>query len=244
MEHAFANILLTGPCNLRCPDCIGGQVRSARKSNLHVHPLAGLQAFETILRDAGIRQVSVTGIDTEPMLYRHTQALVDHLRDQVPGVQLSLHTNGTRVLADLATVHAYDRVAISVPSLEPATCRAMTGSARVLDLATIRRRVRIPIKLSVLMTEHNRRELPSLLQSIRTLGYQRVVLRRRYGEANPFNPLSALRPVRSFGGNPVYDLDGLEVTVWDFDNTHLPCVNLFPDGTARGGYLLKEAANA
>jgi molybdenum cofactor biosynthesis enzyme MoaA len=244
MEHAFANILLTGPCNLRCPDCIGGQVRSARDSNLDVYPLPGLQAFSTLLRQRGIRQVSVTGIDTEPMLYRHTHALVDHLRNDVPGVQLSLHTNGTRVLADLTTVHAYDRVAISVPSLDPKTCRAMTGSARVLDLAAIHDRVRIPIKLSVLMTEHNRREIPSLLRTIRSLGYHRAVLRRRYGETNPYDPLSERRPLRSFGGNPVYDLNGLEVTVWDFDNTHLPCVNLFPDGFVRRGYLLTEVACA
>lgn len=244
MDDAFANILLTGPCNLRCPDCIGAQLRHASASTLDDFPLPGLDAFVNCLRTHRIREVSLTGIDTEPMLHRHCLELVERLRADVPGVRISLHTNGTRVLDDLETFDAFDRATVSLPSLTPSTCLAMTGSPRVLDVEAIVRRTHIPIKLSVLMTEHNRQEIPSMLERVRAIGYRRVVLRRRYGEPRPYDPLRWPRPVRWFGGNPVYDLDGLEVTVWDFDSTCLRCVNLFPDGSVRDAYRLEEAAHA
>lgn len=244
MEAPFANVLLTGPCNLRCPDCIGGRIdRPRQSSTLDQFPLPGFDEFCSALRRRSIRQVSVTGIDTEPMLYRHTESLVAALRHGVPGIQLSLHTNGTRVLDRLSIFHLYDRASISVPSLEPDTCRRMTGSSRVLQLREILTMSRIPIKLSILLTRHNRDEIPTLLRHVRELGYKRVVLRRLYGERHPYDPLPGLHPSRRFGGNPVYDLDGLEVTVWSFDEATLDCINLLPDGSVRSGYKLSEVVH-
>ena len=82
-------------------------------------------------------QVSVTGTNTEPLLYRHTAALVDHLRREVPGVQLSLHTNGIVALERSEDFHRYDRATVSVPSLDPDTCLAMTGRAAPVELAEL-----------------------------------------------------------------------------------------------------------
>ena len=244
MDHAFANILLTGPCNLRCPDCIGHFVRGPRASTLDTFPLPGWQPFLDRLRDRKIHKVCVTGVDTEPMLFHHTERLVTHLRQSTPNVDVSVHTNATLVLSHLPTFHLYDRATLSFPSRVTATYQKMTGSSRVPDIATIFERSRIPIKVSILMSEHNRMEIPSLLSFLRNLGCRRVTLRRRYGDPEPCSPLPGLHPVRHFGGNPVFLLDGLEVTVWDFERTRLPCLQLFPDGSVRDGYLITEAADA
>ncbi len=244
MDHTFANILLTGPCNLRCPDCIGHLVPGNRPSTLDVFPLPGWQPFLERLRALMIRKVCVTGIDTEPMLFRHTSRLVAHLRQAIPNVDVSVHTNGTLVLDHLETFHLYDRATLSFPSRKIATYQKMTGSHRVPDIVTLFERTRIPIKVSVLVSDHNRKEIPTLLALLRNLGCRRVTLRKRYGDPEPFTPLPGLQPVRHFGGNPVFLLDGLEVTTWDFERTRLPCVQLFPDGSVRDGYLITEATHA
>lgn len=236
---AFANILLAGPCNLRCPHCIGRRVPPRLKNpSLELFPLPGLQDFCTLLAERRVREVSLTGIDTDPLLYRHQVRLLEELRGRVPGVRVSLHTNGRLALARIAVFNCYDRATVSVPSFVPETCRAMTGSARVLDLGRILERASIPVKVSTLVTEDNLGEIPAILEHCRALGVRRVVLRRLDGDTRPWDLVPGHEPVAHFGGNPVYRWDGLEVTVWSFAASNLPCLNLFPDGSIDDHYLL------
>lgn len=233
---AFGNILLSGACNLACPSCIGripGAVRMP--SNLGRFPLAGLQQFCEAMARGKVRELSVTGTDTEPLLYRHHDELVAHLRAAIPGVRLSLHTNGVLVLRRPEVFHLYDRASISLPSLQPATCRAMTGSSAVLDLGAILSMARIPVKVSTLIAPENASEIESILARCRSLGVKRMVLRRLWQGGPDWAPRDA-RPLRWYAGNPVYDLEGLEVTVWDFRRTRLRCLNLYSDGSIHDEY--------
>jgi molybdenum cofactor biosynthesis enzyme MoaA len=236
---SFGNILLSGPCNLACPLCIGGQVGSvARLNNLSRWPLLGLQPFAEALLQRGIRELSLTGVNTEPMLYRHTGALLAWLHAALPGLRISLHTNGTLILREPELFNLFDRATISVPSLEPDTCRAMTGRAKVLDLAGIVSVARIPLKISTLVTRDNAAELPMLMRRCGALGIRRMVLRKPWQELSGPDPLPGRSPVRWFAGNPVYEVEGMEVTVWDFHHTALPCVNLYADGVVDTDYEL------
>ncbi len=243
-RYRFANVLLSGPCNLRCPLCIGRQLaQEAARSlppNLDRFPLLGFDRFVAALREHRVVQVSVTGTNTEPLLYHHTASLVRAFRQQVAGVQLSLHTNGILALERLEDVHRYDRVTVSVPSLDRSTCRAMTGRAEPVDLPTLVECLRIPLKVSTLVTAENVHEIPALLTRFRELGVRRAVLRRCVGEHRRWPLLTDHQPVRWFGGNPVYDLHGLEVSIWDFSATALDCLNLYSDGRQEESYLLRQ----
>jgi len=235
----FANILLAGPCNQRCPRCIGRQLGAPFPANLDRFPLANLDRFTAALRALRITQVSLTGTDTEPLLYRHPERLLAALRRAVPGVQVSLHTNGVLLLARRALVNTFDRVCVSLPSLRPATCRALTGRARVLDLAAIAAATTVPLKLSMLLAPENRDEVAAVIARCRAVGIRRLVLRQPYGAPAAPDPLAGRAPVRRFGGQPVHDLDGVEVTVWDFATAALDCLNLYSDGTLSRRYLLR-----
>lgn len=241
----FANILLSGPCNLACPLCIGGQVGSdARLNNLQRWPLLGLERFASLLIERGVREISLTGIDTEPMLYRHLLRLVGWLRSAVPGSRVSLHTNGTLILRQPGVFNSFDRATVSVPSLDPLTCRALTGSAEVLDIERIAAVAAIPIKVSTLVTRDNIAGVPELMARCRSLGIRRMVLRRPWQDRSPPPLLPGQQPTRWFAGNPVFDMGGLEVTVWDFHKTRLPCVNLHADGAIDADYELAGGAHA
>jgi len=240
----FANILLAGPCNLRCPHCIGKNLGEPFPANLDRFPLKNFDRFTALLRELGIRQVSLTGTDTDPLLYRHLEALLTSLRQAVPGVQVSLHTNGVLALARLPIVNTFDRVALSLPSLRPATCKTMTGSGRVLDLDTIAAGVTIPLKLSLLLTPDNIDQVDQVIAKCSELHVKRLVLRQLYGAEQLLDPLSGRLPVRTFGGQPVFDVNGVEVTVWDFASAQLDCVNLYSDGTLSQHYLLQPPSFA
>jgi len=240
---AFANILFSGPCNQRCPDCIGRRL-PRRPANLDRFPVAGLERFCARLVRGGARQLTLTGTDTDPLLYRHLDRLVDELRRRVPGVRLNLHTNGRLALARIALVNRCDRACLSLSSFVPATSERMTGRRGVLPLERILEVSRVPIKVSVLVTGRNVAEVPAIIARCRALGLRRLVLRRCFGEGRRWPLLAGHSPVRRFAGNPVYDLDGLEVTVWDFERSALSCLNLFSDGTITEQYLLARGREA
>ena len=46
---------------------------------------------------------------------------------------------------------------------------------------------------------------------------------------------------RSYRGNPIYEIDGLEVTLWDFERSQSTSLNLFSSGWISDRYLLADA---
>jgi len=247
MSHTydFANILFAGPCNLRCPYCIGKQVDPAlNRDNLHEFPPRNLDAFVALLQAHRVRQIVLTGTTTDPQLYRHEARLVRRLREHLPQARLSLHTNGQLALQKIDVVNLYDRVSLSLPSFEPDTYEKMTGSRRVPDLRAIVRAARVPVKVSCVINEHNAGQVDTFLAHCREIGLRRVVLRQLYGDHRRWDVLPHHSPVSTYRNNPVYDWDGMEVTWWDFDRTTSTSLNLFSDGTISTEYLLARAKTA
>jgi molybdenum cofactor biosynthesis enzyme MoaA len=243
--YDFANILFAGPCNLRCPTCIGRQVDPAlNRDNLDEFPPRNLETFVALLRRHGVRQIVFTGTTSDPQIYRHEARLVHWLREQSPGIQLSLHTNGQLALKKMDAFNLYDRVALSLPAFDPDTYEKMTGSRRVPDLAAIVQAARVPVKVSCVIDEHNVGQLDAFLARCREIGVRRVVLRQLYGDTRRWSLPSRLRRVGEYRHNPVYDYRGMEVTYWRFDATTSTSLNLFSDGTISDKYLLTLAAAA
>ena len=243
-SYDFANVLFAGPCNRFCPWCIGQQLpASASVDNLDLFPPRGLDAFIDCVNEHHIREIVFTGTVSDPQLYHHELRLLEHLRERLHSdARFSVHTNGVLALKKLETFNAYDRACISFPSFEPETYSQMMGSRRVPDLAAIVRRARIPVKVSCVIDAPNAGEIDAFIARCAAIGVRRAVVRRLFGDTRAWPVLTAQTPARCFKGNPVYDLNGIEVTVWDFDDTQCRSVNLFPDGTLGTSYLLTETA--
>ena len=243
----FANILFSGPCNARCPFCIGRQVDPALNvDNLDLFPPRNLADFVALICEHQVRQVVLTGTNTDPQLYRHEELLLATLRSTLPAsTRISLHTNGRRALHRMALFDAYDRVTLSLPSFDPGVYRRMMGVDEVPDLPQILRRARVPVKISCIITEENAAETASFLSRCRALGVRRVVLRKMVGERQAWNQILNpteldLVPTRIYRGNPVYDFAGMEVTLWDFARAESRSLNLFSSGVIKMTYLLTE----
>ncbi|GMU52513.1 MAG: hypothetical protein AMXMBFR33_16590 [Candidatus Xenobia bacterium] len=236
----FANILFGGPCNRRCPFCIGQQLPWAvRQDNLDRFPPTNLGSLIEAVNRLGVRQIVFTGTTTDPQLYRHESRLLELLRREVvTGASYSLHSNGALALKKMEVFNQYDKACLSLPSFNRDTYQRMMGAnTKVPDLAKILERSTIPVKISCIINEHNAHELESFLAQCQRLGVERVVLRRLLGETRLWQ-VPRLRPVRFYRGNPVYDLKGMEVTCWSFEETSSTSLNLFPDGTLTDDYLL------
>ncbi|MBN1995001.1 MAG: radical SAM protein [Anaerolineae bacterium] len=253
--YDFANILFAGPCNLRCPYCIGRQVDATlNQNNLDKFPLRNLDRFVHLLQKNKIAQIVFTGTTTDPQLYRHEARLLAWLREKLPPLkngteekeaQYSLHTNGQLALRKMDVFNQYNRVCLSLPSFNPDTYRKMTGSARVPNLAEIMRQAKIPVKVSCLINEHNVEELAGFLERCGETGVKRLVLRQMYGDPRKWDTgdslLGRLPQVSVYQNNPVYDFHGMEVTYWNFQHTASRSLNFFSNGAISPHYLLVKA---
>lgn len=237
--HDFANILFAGACNRFCPFCIGREVPpEVNQENLHLFPLRNLDAFIQRVQELRIPEIVFTGTTTDPQLYRYEAELLARLRDCLGQCRYSVHTNGVLALRKIDVFNSYDRACISFPSFVPETYERMMGSKVVPDLAGILRAARIPVKVSCVVNEHNEKEIDSFLERLSLLGVQRAVIRKLFGETRTFRILENSEPSGYYRNNPVYRVNGMEVTVWDFDASTSESINLFPDGTIGSTYLL------
>jgi molybdenum cofactor biosynthesis enzyme MoaA len=241
--YDFANILFAGPCNARCPFCIGRQIDPRLSvNNLNEFPPRNLDRFVELIRAHAIKQVVFTGTTTDPQLYRHEARLLDDLRKRLPtDTQYSVHTNGRLALQKLESFNQYDRACISFPTFDPLTYFKVMGVRGVPDLAQIVEWAQIPVKVSCIVTEHNLAELPHFLTRCRAIGIKRLVLRCLYGDQRSWPLPAQLQPRSEYRGNVVYDDHGLEVTYWNFNRCECTSINLFSNGTISADYLLAKA---
>jgi len=262
--YDFANILLSGKCNARCSFCIGRQIdQRLNLANLDEYPPRNLDAFVASIRQEGIRQVVVTGTNTDPQLYRHEGLLLEELRGMLPaGKQISLHTNGRMALRKMEVFNQYDRVTVSLPSFDPETYRKIMGVAGVPDMYHIMKLSCNSIKISCVIVNQNKAEIGDFLEQCRELGVRRVVLRKLYSEKRTWHDLlepslqsyntngKGIETVRmmleklgeqAYRGNPVVELPGMQVTLWDFEQTQSTSLNLFSNGLISSNYLLTKA---
>ena len=133
-------ISVTDRCNFRCVYCMPREVFDADYEFL---PHAEILTFEEIVRLArvfaglGTEKIRLTG--GEPLLRKGIDRLVAMLRDALPGVDLTLTTNGSALKAHARALKAagLDRVTVSLDSLDEATFRRMNDAdfpvAKVLE---------------------------------------------------------------------------------------------------------------
>ncbi len=237
----FANILFAGSCNRYCPFCIGKEVpKYVNQENLNLFPLRNQDAFIHQVRDLQIPEVVFTGTTTDPQLYRYEGELLSKLREHLPGVRFSVHTNGVLALRKMEIFNSYDRACLSFPSFIPTTYQKMMGSRNVPDLEAIISESKIPIKVSCILTEENESEIESFLERLSRIGIKRAVIRTLYGNKRNFEILKNWTTSHFYRENPVYNLHGMEVTVWDFERATSTSINLFPNGTIGSTYLLTQ----
>ncbi len=237
----FANILFAGPCNRFCPFCIGKEVAPhANVYNLDVFPPRNWKALVKAVHEHNICELVFTGTTTDPQLYTYERELIELARSEMPGIRISIHTNGALALRKIGTFNAYDRACISFPSFEMSTYERMMGSRHVPDLAALVAASKIPVKVSCVVNEHNAHEIEDFIAKLRRLGIRRLVLRQLFQDTHDYEILRAYTPTGVFRSNPVYNIHGIEVTHWNFDTSTLSSINLFADGTLGTNYLLTE----
>jgi len=187
-------------------------------------------------------KVIFTGTRTDPQIYKYEEKLIALLRQKLPtDLHISLHTNGVLASAKMGIFNMYDSCTISLNSFNPITYQKLHGTKVMPDLAHITANTSIPIKLSCVVTEDNHGEVWEYIQHAKQYGVNRIAFRYVFGSERRWDLFPHLTPASYHCSNPVYNIDGVQVTHWIFDNTSGKSLNLFSDGTISEEYLLVKA---
>jgi len=243
----FANILLSGPCNARCPFCIGKLLDDKKNHhNLDVFPLKHIDTFLQTLIDHDITEISFTWTNTDPLLYHYQSELIFYIRSRIPQAKISLHTNWRLLFQQKDTASLYDRIALSLPSFDETIYRRMMWVSGVPDVKAILQHINLPLKISCIVTQENKDDIASFVQQCYTLWIKRLTFRRLYQDMthrNEYLDIKRLwwKKIRDFANNPVYDFDGLEITLRTFERSDISCFNLYSNWRISDKYLLNQS---
>lgn len=123
-------ISVTDRCNFRCTYCMPKEVFNDDYQFLahdEVLTFEEIVRLAKIFRGHGIKKIRLTG--GEPLLRKEIEVLVEMLARELPGVVLTLTTNGSALKAKARALKAagLTRISVSLDSLDDATFRAMNN---------------------------------------------------------------------------------------------------------------------
>jgi len=204
-------------------------------------PIDNLDRFITKMKETNTKRLIFTGTRTDPQLYKYEAKLLALLREQLPGIHVSLHTNGILSIRKMDLFNQYDTVTISLNSFDPQIYQKLHGTKQMPNLQEIMERATIPVKLSCVLTEDNIGTVDQYLQTAANLGVKRLALRHLFNQAQRWPLFTNLKPTKFHCGNPVYNIHGMEATHWIFEKTTGKSLNLFSNGHISEEYMLAKA---
>lgn len=202
---------------------------------LDVWPLPGIDEFIDECHGKNVNEINVTGTNTDPLLYKHTEELANYLLEHIPDLILGIRTNG---VGPLNSLKEYDKGSITVCSFNEAINKKMMGGPPPLPL---RLKEYIPrLKLNIVLGPENteaqkwgQADVLGTLRMADTMQFSRVNLREPYGQPHVGDPMQAagFAPMGHIYGMPIYRFgSGLEVTYWDVHYVEVESVNLYASG--------------
>lgn len=238
-DHWFGNIHLSGPCNRNCYFCIGQHMMDLDAyKTLNVHPdqMKGLNKFISECEKRGVKDINITGTNTDPLLFNHIGDLKSRLESELGFFRFGLRTNGALALKYPDRWDYFDKASITVCSFNEPTYQKMMGRGKPPNLEKILERSHFEdIKINVVLGPENieNQDWFETVKKCSHLGIQRINLREPYGQphvGNPCNSKKEMTRVEDVLGSPTYVFGNTKVTYWDVHYVHVESVNLYANG--------------
>lgn len=246
-KHWFGNIHFSGPCNRSCYFCIGQHMMTLDPlNNLDKGPLElkGMDEFIDALQLRGIKEINLTGSNTDPLLYHHLSELKGFLRHYIPDLKLGVRTNGVTAL-NHPEWNIFNKISISFPSFYKSIYRAMMNGDPP-PLAKILEQTKVPVKINIVLGRQNCdwTHLSEMFGQLLDLGVTTVNLREPYGQPHIGDPLiNSCLPLlinQDTFGMPTYMFGRMKITYWDVHYVEVESVNLYANGIVSTAYPITK----
>lgn len=241
-KHWFANIHFSGPCNRKCYFCIGQHMMDLDSfNNLDQEELTNFEQFIEEVNAKGIKEINLTGSNTDPLLYNHLELLCLKLRAKVPGCIIGLRTNGVKLYP--FNVVLFDEISVSLPTLSPSTYEKIMGG-KMISISTLKMALSAvaDFKVNIVLCPETVGEIYETCELLSELGVKKINLREPYGQPHIGNPFSIWSEDKSEFGMPVYHFNGgkTKVMYWDVHYVGVKSINLYASGRISYDYSVTK----
>lgn len=212
-------------------------------NTLDKFPLPGLDEFIKKCNEMEISEINMTGTNTDPLLYKHTQDLKLYLLKYIPKLSFKIRTNAVK--NDLSSFNFYNGGSITICSLNENIYKQMMGKGTPPDIEKILKATNHwrELKINIVLGDENVKggDIHETLAILESYKIQKVNLREPYGQAHIGNPLATLVKMGEIFGNPYYDYEnGMRVTYWDVHYTEVESINLYANGIVSTTYPITK----
>lgn len=268
-QYSFANINLLGKCNVDCYFCLGKDIEDVLKEQdqtaIRFEQWRNFYKFIERCETERIRNIYITGQNTDALIYQYLDELVDFLHDT--GFAVGLRTNGYLAVEKMDTIKKCDRsVGYSIHSLLPQVNQRILGRKDVPDWKRIIPATPFP-RIQVVVNRYNYREVFDIIEFASQFDNLTYVQLRRvstdtrfeqlYRDMEVFEELAHYIELRSLEKRGVVRLEDYEnapqylflfnprgedvrVTLWRTVETTVNSINYFTDGTLSDKYFIIE----
>lgn len=226
---------------------------------LDTWPLPNLLKFVEKCVEQDIKEVNLTGSNTDPLLYKHIPKLLKFLREFIPGVKIGIRTNGVAAIDFYSNsrhnLYQFDKISISIPSFDSEKYKQIMGekpiSIEVIkDIQSYCDRNNIPLKINIVLCpeilEDQGLDLCKTLWSLWNAGVKKINLREPYGQPHIGDPfenknnfylerLGIIKQDNLFGMHR-YKYRTSEIVYWDVHYVEVESLNLYANGEISEDY--------
>lgn len=241
--HWFGNIHLSGICNRKCYFCIGQHMMDVDALNtLNTWPLPGIDNFVDECIKHGVREINLTGTNTDPLLYTKMWDLKKYLHYRMPHpyyCELGIRTNGIACLVDYVA-QIYDKASLTVCSLDAKINTQMMGGDPP-DIYKWKSWFPNDLKVNIVLGPENVKngDIFGTIVALASFGIKRINLREPYGQPHIGNPIH-LTPEGYLYGMPYWWFGETKVCYWDVHYCEVQSINLYANGRVSTEYPITK----
>ena len=257
-KPTFANINFIGKCNAKCYFCVGNEAMHVNNNYfcLKWQMFSNLDKFLKLCKENDINKLYLTGLNTEPSLYKYIDLFVYFLKSR--GFKVGIRTNGLKILNYKGLFN--DEVSISIHSLDDSTNKLIGIDTVDLD-SLIKNLKGVNHRYAILINRYNKEQVLSLINTLiendKDLSY--IQLRQMCTDYNQdfyepdikaFDYVENLiktcddfKCIRNLFGNDCYSYKGKEICMWKPLSSDVNSFNYFIDGKISTNYFVIESYN-
>ena len=259
-KPVFSNINLQGPCNYKCYFCLGNDLCLSNKINYlttHFNKWKNFDSFLALCRKDNIDKLYLTGQNTDPLLYFYLDELIDYLKKE--GFKVGIRTNGFLSLEKMAVINSINSsISLSIHSLSPNIHKKITGVNTIAYWDKIINKIKVPLRVSIVVNRYNENEIFDIIKflsnydNVRYIQLRCVCTDTRYNTLKDDmasfdrieNTIDKRFPiVREFYTSKIYNIYGMEVSIWKTVQTTINSYNYFTEGIISDDYFVIEGYN-
>ena len=257
-HYTFANINLLGKCNVNCFFCLGKDIETElschNQISVHFSKWKNFERFLEVCKIEGINKLYLTGQNTDPLLYRYLDEIIDYLQEE-KGFSVGLRTNGYLAMQKKESIKKLkDEIGYSINSLDPMTNYKIMKRIDIPDWENILA-IKENTRVSIVINKYNETEFEKIVEYLSKFPNVRYVQARRISTDTRYEPLKehiecyeslfskireSYKQIGTFYKAELFNIFNKEVVFWRTVETSVNSLNYFTDGTLSQEYFVVE----